>query len=225
MEWGGAFVNELKHYGILGMRWGVRRSQASLDRAAGRAKQEKEYRQKLTAISKNKNVGASDSARFAYRNQNLVKRVGKSAISGVSQMLIGELMTGGIERYARMNKGQLTRELTKKAAMLTATTAANVVVNDVLAKSASKRYTNTGRRSPGTKDSLLTKEDAISAGVSAIVPAVYGLHKIAGMSARQANFNRAKNEARFNSWGQNILSEKVADVIWQSDDLKYAITR
>jgi hypothetical protein len=70
------FANELKppldealeHYGIKGMKWGVRRDQATLDRAAGR-KPRKETR-------KNRNEAAKRRNREAANVRKVVKKLG-----------------------------------------------------------------------------------------------------------------------------------------------------
>lgn len=202
----------LIHYGVLGMKWGVHRNR------------EKAYRDKLTAISKNKSIhGTSDEKRIKYRNQSITARVGKTAVSGVAQMLIADCLTGKISRYSSMSKAELTAALTKKAFSLTATTATNVAINDALAKSASKRYTDSGKKVKGTKDKLISKEDAIEVGISTAARALPVLAIIMDMKMSHVQAERRKNEELFNSWGRNILPEKVDHVVWQSDDLKYAI--
>ena len=212
----------IQHHGIKGMKWGVRRFQKKDGSLTPDG--EKRYREKLSKIVKNKYINESDRRRFEYRNQSLAKRAGKTAASGVAQMILSDVMTGNITRYASMNREQLIRSLTKKAITLTATTAANVAVNDALAKSASKRYTDDGKKIRGTKNNgLMTKEDAIETGVGIASRVVPVMNIALKMKASQVRAQRAKNEETFNRWGQNILSEKLDNVIWQSDDLKTAI--
>lgn len=206
------YSNQLSHHGILGMKWGVRKEQ------------EKAYRQKLTAIGKNKSVAnTTDAKRFKYRNQSLGKRVAKTAATQVAQMLIGDIFNGNIQQYASMSKPELRKKLTQKAISLAVTTSANVVIKDALAKSASNRYTNKGTRVKGTKDKFMTKEDAIEIGVGAAVSAVPIAGVVLRKTMRQADTERRKNEAAFNRWGQNILPEKVDKFVWQSDDFKTAV--
>ena len=230
------YTNELYHHGIKGQKWGVRRFQRKdgtrtsagkkryfLNKIESVKNNEKAYRNKLSAISKRKYIDSSDAKRFKYRNQSIVARVGKTAAAGVASMLIGDIMNGNINTYKAMNKEQLKKELTKKAIALTAQTVANVSINDALAKSASKRYTDDGRLKNGSKKHLITKEDAIEIGINSAVRAVPYVGAIMGMKVSKARADRIKNEAAFNRWGQNILQERVDNVIWQSDDLNYAI--
>ena len=64
--------NELMHYGVLGMRWGVRRNAAQLDKAAGRAER---HQAKTDAKAK---TAAKKSTNIAVRN---MKRDGRSEIA------------------------------------------------------------------------------------------------------------------------------------------------
>ena len=206
---------ELYHYGVKGMKWGVHRER--------KQNIERSYRKKLDSIIKNKNADTADVKRFKYRNQSYGKRFAKTAASGVTQMLIGEMFSGNISRYGQMNKQQLRKELTKKALSLTATTAANVAIKDAMAKSASKRYTDDGKRVKGTKSHIVSKETIIEKSIGVAVRAApllafAGITKLSTIAA-----DRARNEANFKKWGANILPEKVDNVIWQSDDLMYSI--
>jgi hypothetical protein len=118
------------------MKWGVRHDRKKSARKAA----QKAYRKKLGAALKNKNVNESDRKRFEKANTSLAARAAKTAVGGVIQMLIGEAVSGNLPKYAQMNKKQLAVALGKKAAMLTATTTANVAIDSALAKSALKRY-------------------------------------------------------------------------------------
>ena len=209
----------LMHYGVKGMKWGVRRSQSTLDRLSGRVKlikdNETAYRKKLTAITSQENINKSDRKRFEYRNKNLASRVGETAVRSATGMLIGDLISGKIKDYGSMSKQELTKRLTH----LATSTARNVVIKDALAKSAAKGYTSDGKRVNGKKDRrLITKEDVIETSVNTAVSAAPFLGDAMRWTVAKAYAKKQANEARFRSWGQNILPEKVIEFVNISDD-------
>jgi hypothetical protein len=207
----------LAHYGVKGQKWGVRRYQnkdGSLTLAGRhrlvRQNKEDEYRKKLTAITSNENLNKSDRKRLEYRNQNLSKRIGDTAINVVTGKLVGAMLTGNLDKYASMDKQQLAKEL----AAIANTTARDVVLKDALAKSAAKGYTDDGVRIKGENDNrFMTKEDIIEKSVGTVISAAPFLAQAAGAKMYEARAKRAENEAKFKSWGQNILTEKVSGFV------------
>lgn len=197
-------LEELMHFGKLGMKWGQHKAK------------ETAFRQKLTALGKNKSMqGTSDARRFSYRNQNLATRFGKTAGSMVTQSIVAAVLT----RKMPTSKKELAIHIAKIATH----SAAKVAMQDALASSAAKRYTDTGRLKPGEKRRLFTKEDLIEAGSGAAIKAGQLSKFMLGRKAQRVKFDRAKNEEAFNRWGGNILAQKVDNVVWQSSDLKAAL--
>lgn len=198
----------LEHYGKLGMHWGKRK--------------EKEYRQKLTNILKNKNTHSSDSALFKVRNRPIAVRVMRSAASAAKQTLIRDFLTGDIKRYKTMNAYEIQKRIKK----ITMTTMSSVAINEALSRSAATRYASDGTATKVTKKGSSTREDKIMTAVRVgmIAKKMLPVAKwLVNTKVSQIKRNRAKNEATFNRWGGNILTDKVQNVVWQSSDLKTSV--
>lgn len=212
----------LAHYGVLGMRWGHRKrgsigpigktvvkiAKKEQQLISKSRKNEKEYREKLTNIMKNRAVvrGTMDYKLFKARNQSLPMRITKSASAQVGSMLIGDILTGGISKYSTMSKVEVAKRLT----VLARNTALDMSLNAALAKSASKRYTQDGKHKG--KRRVLTKELVIETGVQLAVKAIPLASWMLGSKAYQVRARRARNQADFERWGGRILTAKANNI-------------
>lgn len=223
-------MNYIAHHGIKGMHWGVRRSSpSSSSPRVSRSDKERNLRDKLTTLEKSKKVSSSDLKRFKYRNHNLASRIGGNAAGAVVGMVVKDVLTSYLTTgslvpdYSSLSK----QEVGKRLAKIGFQTAKDTIVRDALAKSAAKKYSDDGKTKV-VKDKLPSflgsNQDWMEYGINTIAPKAIKLGaNVASKSLNEMVANRAANEAAFNKWGANILSEKVADVVWSSPDMSQTI--
>lgn len=197
------------------MKWGTTRASKGKNYIIKKAKQinnnEKDYRKKLNTISKNKNLNNFDKRLITYRNKNIAKRTLNVATGKITGQLVSDVLTGQIGNYKTMSKLDMSKKLKK----LAVNTAGGVAFNDTLARSASKKFTESGKYKKG-KNGFLNREEMISASVNTAINVIPIIGAVTNMKLSAVKKNRMKNEQTFNRWGSRILNEGSDNYVYGS---------
>ena len=207
----------LAHYGVPGMKWGVRKDQRTGVRGwmNGRAEKEKAFRQKLRKIQLNKKNQqyTSDMRRFSYRNHPLPARVAAMATAHAVGMYMQDYMTGQTSRYLNMSKNEVVARLTNnavKSGLLT-------VFEDMLAKSAAKNYDDKGNKISKVKQTKWTKQDKTEWAMAAAAKSYQLLRFVAQAKMIVDSAKRAQDEARMYKWGGHLLKQGVGSLVYAGE--------
>ena len=196
---------ELYHYGVKGMKWGIRKSYTTAKKGYSTAKErDKAYRKKLSNIADNEQASAADRKYAANASKPASVRVLKSA----SNVAIGVGFRLALKSLVDPNSKADYRKLAKEAAK---EVAKDYAVNEALARSVASKYNDDGTKKNGKGPSVVTREQAILTGVKVAKKAYPIASAVAGQKYGQAK--RAENERRFNQWGGNILEAKFDPIV------------
>lgn len=200
----------LEHYGVLGMKWGRHKAKRQA------------YKQKLQNIRNRDFNKDGDEYGMSIVEKKTLKyatsSVGKKTViaigRGVVRTVINDVLFGKTN-YTSMNK----KDIAKRVAHIGANTAIYAAKRHADAKIFSNKYEQSGKKKAG-KDKLITKEDALVLGIDIAYKTAPIAISMGKTSLNMAYRERKTNEARFNSWGGNILSEKAGrSTIWTDGNM------
>lgn len=77
-----AYSDELRHYGIIGMRWGVRRTPEELGHKPASKSGARDYNREISRQTRQETAARVNTARYAARNERANKKMYKKADAG-----------------------------------------------------------------------------------------------------------------------------------------------
>ena len=201
----------ITHYGVLGMRWGVRKDRYAQNR------QKAENILKTQSNNKNMNKSDLDAAKWMSRSvpDKVANMVFKSAVGAVTSKLIFR----GPESFKD------PKEIAKLALSISKSAAIKTIIYEGLSMSALRRYDQSGAKDLSKKQYKrysLTPEKAIKNGIrlgfiAAPIIKSFG-PKTVHILADHKRQRQAEVDARMKAWGPNLLDRKTSEFHTIYDD-------
>jgi len=196
----------LTHYGIRGMKWGIRNDKSGDARRSQANKVKSTLRKEGFGVVSNK----SDFHEADWASKSVPEKLARQITTQVALNMLGSLMGKG--KYPDFKDP-------KWGLQIAAETALNYGVNEITSKNAMKRYTDEGKRDKSKKQyQNLTPEHAIRFGISAGILAGQVGAKAGTKKLSEVVKTRRETEARMDSWGSRIFDTKTSDMHTIYDD-------
>lgn len=128
-------IEDIEHYGVKGMKWGVRRTQAQLDRAAGR-KVTRTKAKKSRAAARTKKRKERQASRSEKRASRAAKREEREGAKNPGKQKLINTETGRIATRGELGKNRRTlddTELTQLIKRLENEKKLNTLINEDIA--------------------------------------------------------------------------------------------
>jgi len=194
----------ITHYGIRGMKWGIR-NDGSADARRAKAK-------KITKnISTQDSMGAaSDFANANWASKTVPEKMFGAMANTIALDMLGSMATQGKPPDFKDPKW---------AVNLVVKAATTYGIKEINSNNALKRYTDEGKRDPTKKQyDGFTPEHAISLGIRGGLLAGRVAVGIGTKKLVDVVKTRRETEARMDSWGSRLFDTKTSDMHTIYDD-------
>jgi hypothetical protein len=193
---------ELKHYGVLGQKWGVI------------TKREGDLRSKAKNVVKTQSKLASKTGLDVDSAVWMSKSVGEKAFQTLQIAAFSATMNYAL----RVGMGKKT-DIKQVALKAIKDAAVGVAIAEYGGRSSLKRYDTSGKRDMSKKQyKHLTPELAGAAAIYYGVKFAPLAGRLSKLGLQYAANKHAQNRARVDAWGQNILPKKTSEFHTVYDD-------
>jgi len=189
--------NIIQHYGVLGMKWGVRKSEYE----SLRNKAENVYK---TQSSVKNNIPRADLKSALWLSKTTSQKVFSTAFSASVNALVSYNLTKALNPSALSDPKKLVKTIGLNAVKNAAIMA---VSKEIASKSAMKRYTDSGQKDMSKKQYKHISPEQIGEKAFGLALRVAPLVIKAGtIGVKSAYVKKMENKARVDSWGNRLLN-------------------
>ena len=201
----------ITHFGVRGMRWGVRKERYEQNR--------EKAKNILKTQSRNKEMNVHDLASAEWMSKSIPDKISGVFFRNAVSIVANKMLIQGSESLKD------PKEIAKLALIIAKKTATSTLLNEVSSTSSLRRYDKSGAKDISRKQykkRSLTPEIAVSRGIKLGMAVAPFVKTFGGVTVHTlAEYKRQRQaavDARMKSWGPNLLDKKTSEFHTIYDD-------